>query len=414
MGMARDPLADFSIDCVDGQLVLRPGPNLLPAAQTYLNSYLSRTQKYRNISRKSGEIRFSLYQPVINSPPGERSLYMRLRRKFRRERLPQAVTIGITKACQCNCNHCSADYHMSSRERELTDEEMCRAVRESVDLGATNLIFLGGEPLLRRGLEKILRSVDRNRAQAVLFTNGEFLSAERCRTLRDAGLSGVFISVDSHFAKDHDEQRGRPGLFARLRDGARNAKEAGLALALSTYLTGERLRAGVFEGMMELGRELQADEVTFFDAIPVGRMQSGQKCTFLDMDDRKLIESLTRTYRSLAPYPAVSPQSLLTSETGSGFCFAANTQFYLSSTGEMCPCDFTPLSIGRFPDESLTVLWEKMIHSPLYRRRSKTCRMQNPQFRRILIERIPGDAALPYPIVRMEESGSTALTRVPN
>lgn len=396
---SSDPLFDFQLTVIKeenaGYLSLIPGPALPEAARRYLEEYLQQTRKYRNIGTDD-QIRFSLYQPVMNSEAGRRSLYMRLRRKFAKERLPQAATIGVTKACQCKCAHCSADYHMASANKNLSDAQLQQAVKEAVDLGVTNIILLGGEPLLRRGLESIIEAVD-DRAQAVMFTNGEYLTAGRCRSLVAAGLSGVFVSLDSPEAGEHDALRKRPGLFHKLAEGIANAKEAGLAVAVSSYLTTERVQDGVFERTMELAREWKANEVTFFDAIPVGRMSS-DCCTFLDMPTRRMIDSLTRAYRARPEYPAVTPQSILTSEIGSSFCFAANTQFYLSSTGDMCPCDFTPLTIGRYPDESIETLWKRMIATPQYRRRSKVCRMQDPEFRRATIERIPADAALPYPI----------------
>ncbi|MCB1175609.1 MAG: radical SAM protein [Leptospiraceae bacterium] len=397
-----DPLADFrlsvAVDTNKPGIHFEAGPTLPPAAAEYLAAYLQKTQKYRSMG-PAGKIRFSLYQPVLNSPAGHRSLYMRLRRKFARERRPQAATIGVTAACQCKCEHCSADYHMASCKRPLSSEQLQAAVREAVALGATTIILLGGEPLLNKQLESIIAAVDSRLAQTVLFTNGEFLGKQRCETLVRAGLDGIFVSIDSPQPSEHDALRHRPGLFDKLLAGVSNAKEAGLTVAISSYLTTERVRNGVFEKMMELGRRTGVAEVTFFDAIAVGRLKTGaDQCSFLDSNSRRKIARLTQRYRSNPLYPAVTPQSVLTASTGSSFCFAANTQFYLSSTGDMCPCDFTPLSAGSYPDQSISVLWEKMINSPQYKRRSKICRMQDARFRSATIDRIPAHASLPYPL----------------
>ncbi len=288
---------------------------------------------------------------------------------------------------------------MASSDPDLSIEQLQHAIKESVDLGVTTIILLGGEPLLRRGLESIIEAVDRDRAQSVMFTNGELLTASRCRSLASAGLQGIFISLDSPDADTHNALRRRPGLFQKIEEGIAHAREAGIPVAISSYLTTERLHEGVFEQTMELARQWQATEVTFFDAIPVGRMSSGTDvCTFLDLPARRMIDSLTRAYRERKEYPAVTPQSILTSEIGGSFCFAANTQFYLSSTGQMCPCDFTPLTIGRYPEEDIATLWKRMISTPQYRRRSKVCRMQDPDFRKNTLAKIPADARLPYPI----------------
>ncbi len=92
-------------------------------------------------------------------------------------------------------------------------------------------------------------------------------------------------------------------------------------------------------------------------------------------------------------------QSTMTcGEGGSAFCFAANTQFYLTSRGEMCPCDFTPLTVGRFPEESIANLWNKMTATPPYDQRAKACRMQDPEFRKKFIEPIPLKGPYPFPL----------------
>lgn len=402
-------LSRFAIDSDGhGRLTVECDPAMPVSARIYLEEYIRQTNKYRNISPGKA-IRFSLYQPALNSAAGHRWLHMRLRRRFHRERIPQAVTVGVTKACQCVCAHCSADYHMNSRDRELSALEISKAIGESAALGVTTVILLGGEPLLRRDLESLVAAVDPALAQVVLFTNGEFLTEARCRSLVAAGLQGVFVSLDASNAAEHDALRKRPGLFDRSMKGIQEARAAGLLVAISSYLTTERVVNGVFQQMMELGRAVQAHEVTFFDAIPVGRMEqpagSATDCGFLDRPSRDAIAALSREYRAKPDYPGVAAQSTLTSSGGSSFCFAANTQFYLSSTGHVCPCDFTPLSIGRFPESSIRALWMKMIQSPLYRKRSRVCRMQDPVFRARSVDRIPKSAALPYALDLLERDG---------
>ncbi len=364
-----DPYRQFSLAADGDKLRLIPSKDLPDNARTYLVDYLKQTEKYRNISRTPGQIRFSLYQPVMNSPAGERSLYMRLRRRFCRDRVPQAATIGVTRACQCNCMHCSADYHMDSMEKQLGTGELVAAIQEAVDLGVTTVILLGGEPLLKKDLEAVVEAVDPKRAQTVMFTNGEYLFQERCASLYEAGLSGVFVSLDSTIASEHDDLRERPGLFSRIKEGVQNSINAGMDVALSSYLTSQRLESRVLQNTMELGKCWSVQEVTFFDAIPVGRLEResgiaeqistsrGDDCSLLSVEDRRFIQELTTEFRRRPGYPAITPQSTLTSALGSSYCFAANTQFYLSSTGQMCPCDFTPLTIGHYPTLSIRQLW---------------------------------------------------------
>lgn len=368
----------------------------------YVNSYLSKVSKYRNMTPERPYATYSLYQPPLATAAGKRSLLMRLRRKYERVRIPATVTVGTTKHCQCVCQHCSADYHMASFRPQLPLKTLLAGVQEAVELGVTNIILVGGEPLLHKGVFDLIAGIDSDKANVVMFSNGELLTPANCRKLKDAGLFGLYVSLDDVDGTKHNAARARPGLFAKACQGVRNANEAGLVAGISSYLTHEKLVAGDFESMMELGRELGAREITFFDAIAVGRNDDNNKQhTFLTSQDRLDIDRLTRLYRKRPEYPALSPQSVLTSAEGSGFCFAANTQFYLSATGEVTPCDFTPLTAGRYPDQSIAELWRLLTDNDIYRKRSAVCRMQDPEFRNQTINRIPINAERPYPIASL-------------
>ena len=60
----------------------------------YVNSYLSKVSKYRNMTPERPYATYSLYQPPLATAAGKRSLLMRLRRKYERVRIPATVTVG--------------------------------------------------------------------------------------------------------------------------------------------------------------------------------------------------------------------------------------------------------------------------------------------------------------------------------
>lgn len=354
------------------------------SAQRYLQHYLDRLARYRPIGLFQQSPVYSLYQPPPASPAGRRSLAMRIQRKITGARIPATATLAVNKACQCDCEHCSAADYNASEGLPLSTPTLKAAIAETIDLGASHIILLGGEPLLRKDLCEIIASVDATRATVILFTNGEFLTPKACKNLRDAGLMGAFVSLDCADAAKHDAFRRRPGLYAKAVAGLHHLQAAGLLAGLSTHLSASRMRENGFFEMMELGRMTGAHEVTFFDAIPSGRWLR-ENHELLQPEHRIEIARWVREFRNRPGYPAISAQSTLTSECGSAFCFAANTQFYLTASGEMCPCDFTPLTIGRYPQRSIAELWQTMISTPPYNVRAKSCRMQNQAFREEII-----------------------------
>jgi len=115
------------------------------------------------------------------------------------------LRISVTDRCNFRCAYCmpkeifGRDFAFLERDALLTFEEIARLARAFVANGAEKLRLTGGEPLLRRDLERLvemLASIDGVRDIA-LTTNGSLLTREKARTLRDAGLRRITISLDA-------------------------------------------------------------------------------------------------------------------------------------------------------------------------------------------------------------------------
>jgi cyclic pyranopterin phosphate synthase len=114
------------------------------------------------------------------------------------------LRISVTDRCNFRCVYCmpkdvfGLDYPFLPHDALLTFEEITRIARVFVGLGVRKLRLTGGEPLLRRKLERLiemLRSVSDD-LDITLTTNGALL-ARKARDLRAAGLSRVTVSLDS-------------------------------------------------------------------------------------------------------------------------------------------------------------------------------------------------------------------------
>ncbi len=101
-------------------------------------------------------------------------------------------------------------------------------------------------------------------------------------------------------------------------------------------------------------------------------------------------------------YPHVITQAHVNGPTGAG-CYGAWHQLYSTAYGEVMPCDFTPLSFGNVRTQPLREIWDKMTSHPAYCQRSPHCRMQDRDFRRQWIDRIPASGPFPYPMELLGE-----------
>jgi len=92
-----------------------------------------------------------------------------------------------------------ADHAFLDRKDLLTFEEITRVARLFSELGVEKLRLTGGEPLVRRDLERLVGALARLPAirDMSLTTNGALLTRARARALGDAGLRRITVSLDA-------------------------------------------------------------------------------------------------------------------------------------------------------------------------------------------------------------------------
>ena len=145
------------------------------------------------------------------------------------------LRVSVTDRCNFRCVYCmpreafGPDHAFLARPEVLTFEEIERVVRAAVALGVRKVRLTGGEPLVRRNLEVLVRALARmpEIEDLTLTTNGSLLPA-RAQSLAEAGLHRVTVSLDAldepTFARMNDV--GFP--VARVLEGIAAAEEAGL------------------------------------------------------------------------------------------------------------------------------------------------------------------------------------------
>ena len=112
------------------------------------------------------------------------------------------LRVSLTDRCNFRCFYClpHGEPPLAPKEQMLSYEEIERACEIFVALGIEKIRLTGGEPMLRRDIETIIRKLTRLKDSGLkdlaLTTNGYYLP-ERAQSLKDAGLDRVTISVDS-------------------------------------------------------------------------------------------------------------------------------------------------------------------------------------------------------------------------
>lgn len=140
-------------------------------------------------------------------------------------RRPILVHFEVTMRCNAGCSFC--DYWKTPASAKAS--ELKSFADAAKFFNPMMIIFIGGEPLLRRDLEDIVAAVDRavHIKYLTIVTHGGMLSVERAKSLWQAGLNQFSISLD-YLDERHDAERKIPGLAAKILRTIPAMREAGI------------------------------------------------------------------------------------------------------------------------------------------------------------------------------------------
>jgi cyclic pyranopterin phosphate synthase len=140
------------------------------------------------------------------------------------------LRISVTDRCNFRCTYCIPfdEYEWIDKKEILTFEEIARLANLFVQLGVDKLRLTGGEPLLRRDLEKLISKLSslNGLEDLCLTTNGSLL-AEKVSALKSAGLRRINVSLDTLNSEKFARIR-RRGDLAKVLEGLFAAKRCGL------------------------------------------------------------------------------------------------------------------------------------------------------------------------------------------
>src|SRR5690242_3083638 len=112
------------------------------------------------------------------------------------------LRISVTDRCNFRCTYCMPkevfghDYRFLDRKELLDFDEITRVARAAVSLGVTKIRLTGGEPLIRRDIERLIAMLSPLDAELTLTTNASLLP-RKAEVLKEAGLDRITVSLDA-------------------------------------------------------------------------------------------------------------------------------------------------------------------------------------------------------------------------
>jgi cyclic pyranopterin phosphate synthase len=196
------------------------------------------------------------------------------------------LRLSVTDRCDLRCVYCMAEHMEFLPKAELlTLEELDRVASAFVGLGARKLRITGGEPLVRKGVIELIRSLSRHLGsgaldELTLTTNGTRL-AEFAGQLADAGMRRINVSLDTR-NPDLFRTLTRGGDVAKVLAGIEAAQGAGLQVKINAVALAHDNAAELPELIAWAhGRGLDA---TLIETMPMGEVDADRTDQYLSLE----------------------------------------------------------------------------------------------------------------------------------
>lgn len=258
------------------------------------------------------------------------------------------LRVSVTDRCDFRCTYCMSENMTFLPKKDLlTLEELDRLCSAFIRKGVRKLRLTGGEPLVRKNIMHLVRSLSRHLGSGLeeltLTTNGSQLS-RHAEELADCGVRRINVSIDTLDA-DKFRQITRWGELDRVLEGIRAAQAAGIAVKLNAVALKnfneveipQLLKFAHAEGM----------DLTLIETMPMGEIAEDRTDQYLPLSEvrRRLEEQFTLTD---IPYRTGGPARYVTvAETGGrlgfitpmthNFCESCN-RVRLTCTGTLYMC----------------------------------------------------------------------------
>src|SRR3954467_12906713 len=135
----------------------------------------------------------------------------------RGEVFPPFLYISVINSCNLRCQGCWVD--VAAKQQTIDLDAMNRLIAEAKAMGNVFFGLVGGEPFMHPQLFDILAAHPDCYFQ--VFTNGQFITDDRARRLRQLGNVTPLISVEGNQIVS-DQRRGRPGVLGKTMEGLRH------------------------------------------------------------------------------------------------------------------------------------------------------------------------------------------------
>lgn len=266
------------------------------------------------------------------------------------------LRISVTNRCNMKCGYCHEEGNASNKE--VSKEEIIKAVKVASKYGIRKVKITGGEPLLRSDIADIVKGVAQidGIEEVSMTTNGSLLG-NYARALKEAGLARVNIGCDS--TSDYMEKN----IFV-AKDAIAAAKNAGLGPIKINMVVIKGVNDWQIDGMIEFAKE-NGVTLQLIELIETEGNSEYYRKYHVPLDEWESRLSTKgsqgkRDMQSRIQYSFDGSVVEIVRADKEGFCRACN-KIRLSSDGKLKPCLRLPVFVDFKNERSFEEAIEKRV-----------------------------------------------------
>ncbi len=277
-----------------------------------------------------------------------KKLYMNWKTK---SAVPRLLLIDPTTDCNLECTGCWArDYE---KNISLSYEKLDELITDAGKLGVIQVIFTGGEPMMRK---KEILELARNHQELTfgMFTNGTLIDEEFAASMEKVGNLNAFLSIEG-FREETDMRRGQ-GVYDRVIAAMDLLKKHNIAFGFSACYHSQNYKTVTSDAFLDFMREKGAWLGWLFNYMPIGSDADPSLCC--NAEQRAYVKQKMDAYHQTHRFLVID---FANSGHKSFGCVAAGTDYaHINANGDLEPCAFCHYSDVNINDVSL----EEALRSP--------------------------------------------------
>ncbi len=209
--------------------------------------------------------------------------------------LPLWVMLELSYRCPLQCPYCSNPMDFATIKNELTTEDWIRVMRQARELGAVQLGFSGGEPLVRPDLEILIKTAHDLGFYTNLITSTVGMDENRLLAIKEAGIDSIQVSFQSSDKAQNDFIAGTDAFDHKV-EMIKRIKALGISITFNMVL--HRLNIDALSDHLDFAIALGVDYIELANTQYLGYAFANRKALLPTLEQLQAAEQVAMLYQA--------------------------------------------------------------------------------------------------------------------